>query len=125
MRRQQRGMTTLGFIILMVPVAIVLYACVRAIPVYLNFMNVSHALTQVSSEIPGDTQNLELIKTSIIKHFDVEQIEFPDVKDLKISRADGVWTIEANYEDQAPLFANVALLMQFDKSVTLKGAGNP
>jgi uncharacterized protein DUF4845 len=120
MRRQQYGMTTLGFIILMIPVAIVFYAVVRVIPVYLNYMNVAHALTQVSTEISGDTPDIGLIKASVGKHFDVEQITFPDVKDLKISRADGVWTIEADYEDQAPLFANVFLLMQFDKTVRLK-----
>lgn len=127
MRRHQWGMTTIGFILLMIPVAIVGYAVVRLIPVYLNFMNVSHALTQVSTEVPGDTQNLELIKETLIKHFVVEQIEFPSVSDLKITHVDGQWTIEANYEDQAPLFANVFLTMQFDKAVRLKGdaAGNP
>jgi len=124
MRSKQWGMTTLGFIILLIPTALVFYAAVRVLPVYLNYMNVSHALTQVSTEVPGDTQNIEVIKTSIAKHFDVEQIEFPDVKDVKVTHTDGVWTMEANYEDQAPLFANLFLLMQFDKTVRLKGGGN-
>jgi hypothetical protein len=34
-----------------------------------------------------------------------------------------VWTIEAAYEDQAPLFANMAILVTFDKKVKLKGGG--
>jgi hypothetical protein len=123
MRRHQRGVTTLGWIILLIPVAIVFYAGVRILPIYLNYMNVTHALTQVASEIGGDVQSSDPIRTSIGKHFDVEQITFPDVKDIKISRVDGVWSMEAEYEDQAPLFANVFILVTFDKSVRLKGGG--
>ena len=44
----------------------------------------------------------------------------PDVKDLKITRDNGSWKVEANYDDQAPLFANVFILVTFDKTVTLK-----
>jgi len=123
MRRHQRGVTTLGWIILMVPVAVVFYAGVRIAPIYLNFMNVNHALNQVQAEVPGDSATADSIKTSIAKRFDVEGIEFPDVKDIKVSHSTGKWVIEANYDDQAPLFANVFILVSFDKSVTLKGGG--
>ena len=50
-------------------------------------------------------------------------IDFPDPKDLKIKRDNNVWTIEANYDDQAPLFSNIAILVTFDKIVRLKGGG--
>lgn len=124
MRRHQRGVTTLGWIILMIPVAIVFYAGVRLTPIYLNYMNVTHVLNQIQTEIPGDSANAEAIKLSLAKHFDIEQIEFPDVKDIKVSHATGKWVVEAVYDDQAPLFSNVFILVSFDKSVTLKGGGN-
>jgi len=123
MRRHQRGVTTLGWIMLMIPVAVVFYAGVRVAPIYLNYMNVNHALNQVQSELPGDGATADSIKTSLAKRFDVEGIEFPDVKDIKVSHGTGKWVIEAIYDDQAPLFANVFLLVSFDKSVTLKSGG--
>ena len=123
MRRHQRGVTTLGWIILLIPVAIVFYAGVRLTPIYLNFMNVTHALNQVQSELPGDSATAIAIETSIAKHFDVNGITFPDVHDLKVSHSTGKWVIQATYEDQAPLFANVFILVTFDKSITLKGGG--
>jgi hypothetical protein len=123
MRRHQRGVTTLGWIILLIPVAVVFYAGVRITPMYLNFMNVNHALTQVQTELPGDGATVDSIKTAIAKHFDVNAIEFPDVKDIKVSHSTGKWVIEATYDDQVPLFANVFILVSFDKSVTLKGGG--
>ena len=120
MRRHQRGVTTLGWIILLIPVAVVFYAGVRLTPIYLNYMNVNKALNQVQAELPGDSATVDSIKASLGKRFDIEAIEFPDVKDIKISHATGKWVIEAAYDDQVPLFANVFILVSFDKSVTLK-----
>jgi hypothetical protein len=120
MRKYQRGVTALGWLILLLPIAIVGYACVRVTPIYLNYMNVNHALTQVSTEIPGGTATADGIRAAIEKHLNVSGVTFPDVKDIKISRSDGVWTMEANYDDQAPLFANLSILVTFDKSVNLK-----
>lgn len=123
MRSRQVGMTTLGFIILLIPVAIVFYAGVRLTPIYLNYMNVLHAMTAVASELPNEGTTAANISASLEKHLDVSQVEFPDVKDFKISHVDSVWSIEANYDDQAPLFANIFILVSFDKTVTLKSGG--
>jgi Domain of unknown function (DUF4845) len=122
MRKQQRGITLIGWLILLAPVAICGYAGIRLTPVYLNYMNVVHSLEQVSGEVDGGTATAATIRTAVEKHFNVEYIEYPDVKDLKIVRDGRTWTIEANYDDQAPLFANVALLVTFDKRVTVKGS---
>ena len=120
MRRHQRGITMLGWLILMIPVVIVGYAGVRLVPIYLNYMNVEKAITQVSTEVPGTSASKDAIVESLYKHFDVSSITFPDPKDIKVTRVDGVWTIEAVYDDQAPLFANLFLLVSFDKTATLK-----
>ena len=47
----------------------------------------------------------------------------PATSDLKIVRDNGTWSIEANYDDQAPLFAGIAVMVTFDKKVKLKGGG--
>jgi hypothetical protein len=116
-------MTTLGFIILLVPVAIVFYAGVRLTPIYLNYMNVNHALTNVASEVPNEGATAAGIAASLEKHLNVSEVTFPDVKDFKITRKDSVWSIEASYDDQAPLFANIFILVSFDKTVRLKSDG--
>lgn len=122
MRKHQRGMTLIGFLVLMVPVAIVAYAGIRLTPVYLNYMRVAHCLEQVGAEVDGRTATTDTIRNSLGKHFDVDSIEYPEVKDIKVTRNGGTWQMEANYDDQAPLFANLSILVTFDKTVTLKSA---
>ncbi len=123
MRRHQRGITTLGWIILLIPVAIVFYAGIRVAPIYLNYMKVTHTLEQVATEVPNETASADGIRNVVGKHFDVDAVEFPDVKDIKITRIDSVWQLEAVYDDQAPLFANIFILISFDKVVQLKAGG--
>ncbi len=123
MRRHQRGITTLGWIILLIPFAIVFYAGVRITPVYLNYMKVTHTLEQVAGEVPNETATADGIRNVVGKHFDIESVDFPDVKDIKVTRVNSVWQVEATYDDQAPLFANIFILISFDKVVQLKSGG--
>ena len=123
MRRHQRGITFIGWLFLLLPVAICVYAGIRITPVYLNYMKVTHTLETVITEIPNETASAEGIRGTIGKHFQIDSLDYPDIKDLKITRDNGTWKIEANYEDQAPLFANIAILITFDKVVKLKGGG--
>jgi len=124
MRTKQSGVTLIGWIVLLIPVAICFYAGIRVMPVYLNYMKVSKTLEQVKSEFKGgDTGNATTIRTAVEKHLNIESVDYPDIKDIKITREGKSWVVSAAYDDQAPLFANVFILMTFDKSVTLGGGG--
>jgi hypothetical protein len=121
MRTQQRGLTAIGWLIMLVPLAIVFYAGIRLAPIYLNYMKVVRSLEQTASENKADdTQGT--IKNSLSKHFEIESLDYPDIKDIKITRDGKGWNVEASYDDQAPLFANLAILVVFDKKVRIGGS---
>jgi hypothetical protein len=83
MRNRQLGVTAIGWLFLLTPLAIVVYAGIRLAPVYLNYMKVAKAMDQ-----------------------------------------DGSWLlVESQYDDDAPLFANLSLHVTFDKKVKIGGAG--
>jgi hypothetical protein len=122
MRKKQRGLTAIGWLILLIPLAIVFYAGIRLAPVYLNYMKVVRTLEQVSTELTSGEANAQSIHSSIEKHLDVESVDYPTVKDIKVTRDGRSWVMEANYDDQAPLFANIAILVVFDKTVKVGSA---
>jgi hypothetical protein len=122
MRKKQRGLTAIGWLILLIPLAIVFYAGIRLAPVYLNYMKVVRTLEQVSTELTSGEANAQSIHNSIEKHLDVESVDYPTVKDIKVTREGRSWVMEANYDDQAPLFANIAILVVFDKTVKVGSA---
>jgi hypothetical protein len=119
MRHSQRGVTMIGWLFLLVPVAIVVYAGIRLTPIYLNYMRVARSLEQLATENKADegSNTAEGLRRSLEKHFDIESIEHPALKDINIHRDGDHWVAEADYEDVAPLFGNVSVLVQFDKQV--------
>ena len=123
MRKHQRGVTAIGWVVLLIPFAIVAYTGIRVSTIYLNYMKVVHSLDSVATELNNEGQTADGLRTAVDKHFQIESVDYPDKKDLKITRVNNVWQIEANYDDQSPLFSNIAILITFDKIVKLKSGG--
>jgi hypothetical protein len=123
MRARQRGVTAIGWLILLIPIGVIIYACIRLLPIYMNYMEVARSLSELQNEFQTGGATPDGIREALQKRFDVEGVDYPAVKDIAISRAGAGWQVEAAYYDQAPLFAHITLQVAFDKSVTLSGGG--
>jgi len=120
MRHRQRGITFLGWIVLLIPVAIVGYVVIRAVPVYLNYSKVARAFEQVKTEYassPGTTR--EMVKSALEKRFDIDYIDSPKIGDVSIRKTGEGILVEVEYEDVVPLMYNASLLLAFEKSMTI------
>jgi hypothetical protein len=123
MRNRQRGVTAIGWLFLLAPIAIVVYAGIRIAPLYLNYMKVTRALDQVASDFKSGGGDPTTIRSVVDKHFEVDMVDYPTTKDLKIARDGAGWVVEMAYDDEAPLFSNLSLHVTFDKKVRTGGAG--
>jgi hypothetical protein len=125
MRSKQRGVTLIGWILLLTPLAICAYAGIRLTPIYLNYMKVARTLEQMKTDAKGGAHldSQALIREALEKRLFIEQVDFPDAKDFKITRDGKSWVIDGGYDDQAPLFSNVFILVTFNKTVTLGSEG--
>jgi hypothetical protein len=116
MRHSQRGITLIGWLVLLVPIAILVYAGICLAPHYLNYMRVAKSLSETASEArSGDATNAQSLRSALGKHFDIEGIEKPTLTDIDIHRDSDHWVMIADYEDLTPLLGNVSLLVQFHK----------
>jgi hypothetical protein len=123
MRGHQRGVTLIGWIVILIPFVIVGYAGMRLLPVYLNYQKVAKTLDTTATEVRGSA-DADAIRRTIDKHFDIDMVEFPTSKEVKITRDGQAWVMECEYEDQAPLFGNISLHVNFDKRVTIGSSGD-
>ena len=120
--RKQRGVTMIGWIFLLTPMAITLYAGIRIGPEYFNYYKVVTAMKETASELKSDsTLSPATIKSALGKRFDIGYVDKPSVNEIKISKAGDGWEMLADYESTAPLFGNLYMLMTFRKAV---GIGN-
>lgn len=121
MRSRQAGITFIGWILLLTPIAVVGYAAIRLAPVYLNYMKVAKALKQTAEENAGEAQiNPAAVRSSLQARFDIDSIDFPKVSDVSVAREGNNWVLSIDYEDQAPLFAGISMLVKFDKRAVVE-----
>ena len=120
MTHRQRGVTMIGWIFLLIPVALVFYAGIIAGPKYLNYYKVVEAMKKTATQMKSDeTLTAQTIRFSLEKQFDTGYIDQPTVNDIAVTKGENGWEMNANYEQQVHMFGNMDLLMKFNKTVAI------
>jgi hypothetical protein len=86
-------------------------------------MKVTRALDQVASDYKDGGGDPTTIRSVVDKHFEIDMVDFPTTKDLKVTRDGAGWVVEMAYDDEAPLFSNISLHVTFDKVVRTGSGG--
>lgn len=118
MQGRQRGMTFLGILVIIIVVGAWVYAGIRLVPKYLEYVRVASTLEKVRDEFasnPGSTEFM--LRKAIERHFDIEMVTAIDSNDIEIKKEGGSFFLRANYEDTVPLVSNISFLLKFDKTV--------
>ena len=116
--RKQRGVTMIGWIILLIPVALVLYAGIRVGPLYYEYFKLVSACEKTATELKSDeTLTKKTIQNALQRRFDTSYLDDVKVDDLDITKNDAGWVIGISYDEEAPMFGNFLLLLRFDKSI--------
>ena len=120
MKHRQRGATFLGMVIILLILGAGVYAGIRLVPVYLEYTKVARALEQVRDEYSSTDANPQLIRNSLEKRWDVEDIASIGWKEVEIKKTNEGYDVRAAYDVERPFVANVYLLARFDKLVTIQ-----
>ena len=96
-----------------------LYAGIRLVPVYLRYAKVARSLEQVRDEHAAIDTNPALIRRSLERRWDVEDINSIGWKEIESAKTAEGYDMIASYEQQ-PFMANVYLVVKFDKTVSIQ-----
>ena len=118
--RREKGMTTLGLLILVVFIGLFAFAAIRLTPVYLNYLKVSGVLDGVHDEFDSHNPSLSAVRTSISRRFDVESVSEITARDIKVTQQDGGFLVVAKYDHTTPFISNVYFTVRFDKSTLVR-----
>lgn len=124
LHHRKRGITLIGFLILLVVVGFFVYLAMRLVPAYLEYMNVVKAMEQVRSETGAAHASPEQIRNSLSLKFNVQYVDESAIppQAIQVIREGNAQVLRIRYERRIPFAYNVDLLASFDKSVRLSGA---
>ena len=121
MQRRQRGMTFIGLLCILAMAGVIVYAGVRLVPVYLNYMNIVKTLETTASEFKGENADPGAMRNSLERHWEITTISAVDYKDVEITKdEDGGVSLHVVYDDSEPYLGNVSLAVHFDKTVKVR-----
>ena len=118
--KNQTGLTTISLILLLIPVVLIVYIVIKAVPVYMEAFSVGDAINSLKKEADLKEKSQDEIYNMIKKRLDVNNIHSIDKKDVKIQKNVNDVTVNIDYEVKAPLFGNVALALSFQKSAVVR-----
>ena len=117
--QSQRGVTLIGFLIILVVAGFFAYLAMRLVPVYMEDFAVKRCMEELSQE-PGIAQKSpEQIRDALFRKFYISYVTTAQAKDLKVVREGNKYTAEMKYEARGPLAYNVEYIASFDHVVRL------
>jgi len=116
MRRNERGITLLGF--LLVAAVVVIFALVgfRVMPAYIEYFAVQKALQQALEDSP--TGNVAEIRRAFDRKTSAGYIESVRPADVQVTRQSNQITAAVSWQRVLPMIANASILLDFDASAT-------
>ena len=119
-QHNQRGMTTLGMLILVGFIGIFVYAGLRLTPVYLNYFKVQGVVTGVQKEFDGQSPTRAAIRGSISRRFDVESVSEIRASDVKVTPVQNGFEMSVKYKHKSSFIGNLGFVVTFDKTVLIR-----
>ena len=119
MKRNQSGMTLIGFILILGMVGVFIYMGMKLIPMYSEYYAVKQALKEISQESDISQQDPSAIKDKFFKRLYISYAENVKPENVKIVRKDAGYTMTVDYEVRRPLIANIDVVGHFTADQTL------
>jgi hypothetical protein len=125
MQHKNRGITLIGFLILLCVLGFFAYLVMRLIPVYVEYFGVVKSMEAIKNEPTSASKSVEQIRRDLLALFDTQYVDAADVppQAIQIRREGGASTLRIAYERRVSFLYNIDLLVSFDKSVNLSAAG--
>ncbi len=117
--KNQKGMSLIGFLLVLSMVVFFAYLGMRITPIYIEFYSVKQAMTGVAEE-PGSANFSPFdVKDKMLNRLYVSYSDGNVTREnIRVVRNNGVWLV-VRYDVRKPLMGNLDIIASFDERVML------
>ena len=113
MKRTQRGMTMLGFLITLSVVILFLFCGMKIVPMYIEYYSVKKALASIANEQSASATSKDAIRALFARHLKIDYVKIIKPDMLKIEATDSGFNLTVDYERREELIANLDVVGRF------------
>jgi hypothetical protein len=120
MKRNQKGITLLSFIMILGVVGFFAFLTMRLFPVYTEYYGAVNDIKAVTQAAGADKATTAKIRDSLYRRFQISYVESIDIeKDIKFIKDSSGKSLVLNYEVRRPLMYNLDFVAKFDRTFPL------
>jgi len=122
---KQRGITMIGFVMVLGVVGFFAYGAMKLLPVYLEYFNVVKAMKSMQTAANIEVMPIEQIRNQMDALFSIQYVNEQNVplSSISLITANGQHSLRVAYDRDIPFMYNVDLLAHFDHTVDLSHGG--
>jgi Tfp pilus assembly major pilin PilA len=121
---KQRGITLLGFIMVLAIAGIFAFVGFKLFPVYAEYYSAVTDLKSACKEPDAPNASLQEMRAKLDRRFNISYITSINInKDVKLVRNGDVKALNINYEVRKPLIYNLDFVAKFDVTEPMTGGG--
>ena len=125
MKNKQRGITFIGFLVVLAVVGFAAFIGMKLFPMYQEFHAVKSAAKGLAGEPGVGDMDPSKIQDLFFRRLYINYSETVKPEHVKIERIDSGWNLKVSYEARKPLVYNLDVVGKFDVSqdLTRRGGG--
>ncbi|WP_457095798.1 DUF4845 domain-containing protein [Lysobacter sp. P5_B9] len=113
MKRKQKGMTLIGFIISMAVAGVFVYVGMQIFPMYNEFFSVKQAMASLADEPGIAEESIDKVKQKFFNRLYISYSENVKPEHVKLVRKGAGWLMTVDYEVRRPVIANLDVVGKF------------
>ena len=118
-RQSQRGLTTVGWILVIALFGTIVLTIFKVVPMYLEYMQVKSVMESVVNDTSIDPRSKRDLWSAMQKRLLINQAKSVKRENVTFNRADGVTTITVDYKVEKPYIAQLFIGAHFVYSVEI------
>jgi len=123
--QQQRGMSILGMLIVLIMVGFFVMCAIRMAPPYFEYLSVKDIIVRIAMDPETEGESIGSIRRRIDSIFNTNQIYELKAKEVEVYSKRGKLYIDASYEVRVPVMGRIDAVMRFDDLLYAVGEPEP
>jgi len=115
--KNQRGVTGLGWIIILSLIAFFVALGLKIYPIYWENYNIKNALSSLEKTQGISRMSRAQIRSLLQRKLDINYIRSIKKKNIKINKRNGAAIVVINYKVKVPLVGALSLLAEFNEKI--------
>jgi hypothetical protein len=122
MKSRQKGITLIGFIVVLAVAGFFAYMAMKLVPAYTEYAGVVKAMNQIATE-GVDGKTLDQVRRDLMFKLGFQYVDDATIhpSDINFGQGPNGNELRVSYDKQIPFMYNVDFLLHFNKSVPVPG----